>query len=182
MLRPPNQELLAHERKRQVEIRCLELEDRLREESNDLDDAAIFAKVAELRATLLAELATASGPGKADIESKSLKSHEVHLVSEAKAAANSRFESAFGITKDFTEGGSFDKQRLELLRLERIAKRERREKELEEHRAQLERNEKDRRERMAKEAADHHDAAHLDLDLDPVADPVALTGAARVTE
>ena len=45
--RPPNKEILDHERKRMVEIKCLELEDELVERG--LDQEEIDEKVDELR-------------------------------------------------------------------------------------------------------------------------------------
>nr|KAJ3420620.1 RNA-splicing factor [Polyrhizophydium stewartii] len=132
--RQPNKAILAHERKRQVEVRCLELEDSLLAQGVDEQDVA--ERVQALRTSLNAELEradqlAASSAAAAAAAARDLHSHQVHQLAEAKAHDNRRFASALKIDSDFVEGGSFDKERLERKRLERIADRERRQRERE---------------------------------------------------
>lgn len=58
----PNADLLRHERRRRVELRCVEFEAELAEEKNAWTAEEIAAKVDALRARLLAELAQDDRP------------------------------------------------------------------------------------------------------------------------
>jgi serine/arginine repetitive matrix protein 2 len=60
---PPNQEILEHDRKRQVELRCLELEDTL-QNLGELSEEQIEEKVKLLRNNLLANLSAIAAKDK----------------------------------------------------------------------------------------------------------------------
>lgn len=103
LLRKPNQEILLHERKRQVEVQCLELRENL-ESQNNLKEEEIEERVDTLRAKLLRNLQ------KMTQDEKTLKEHQVHQLAEAKEKKNADMQRAFGIGKDFIEGAAFDKE------------------------------------------------------------------------
>lgn len=52
---PPNQDILNHDRKRQVELQCAELEEHL-QESGELSEEQILDQVGALRTKLLRQL------------------------------------------------------------------------------------------------------------------------------
>ena len=80
-LRQPDKSILEHERKRAIEVKCLELQDEL-EEAGELGEEEIEAKVAELRVTLAkADAADGDAGGR---KGKGLKSHQVHELAAAK--------------------------------------------------------------------------------------------------
>ena len=77
--RAPDQSILEHDRKREVEVRCLELQDKLEDEG--VDDDEIETQVEALRRKLVAEL-EAGGGGQRN--ARGLKSHQVHELAAAK--------------------------------------------------------------------------------------------------
>ncbi|KAJ3038491.1 RNA-splicing factor [Rhizophlyctis rosea] len=119
LLRKPNQDILLHERKRQVEVQCLELRENL--EGQDLQEEEIEERVSALREKLLKNLQ------KMTQDEKTLKEHQVHQLAEAKEKKNAEMQRAFGISKDFVEGAAFDRDLQERLKQERAEKRQQRE-------------------------------------------------------
>jgi serine/arginine repetitive matrix protein 2 len=98
--RKADPELLLHEQRRTVEIKCLKLEDELT--ARGLNSDKIEEMVQELRTELLQRL-------DAQKDSRGLKDHDTHLLAKAKEAANERFASALGIqTEKYVEGAAFD--------------------------------------------------------------------------
>ncbi|KAJ1328511.1 hypothetical protein BSLG_010243 [Batrachochytrium salamandrivorans] len=166
--RKPNQDILEHERKRQIEIQCLQLQDTLEEESiaagkdTPEEEMKIAEQVNALRSSLLANLT------QVHLDATNIKSHEVHRIAEAKEHANRRFESAFGIdTTDFVEGGSFDQERLDRKREERAAERRRKDIEYRERRERQDKANQEARELKAKqEAAQSKERRQADLHRD----------------
>ncbi|KAJ1924740.1 RNA-splicing factor, partial [Linderina pennispora] len=98
--KPVDPSILEHERKRQVEIKCLFLQDELEEQG--LEEAEVERRVDVLRQQLLSNLETASLP-----ESK-LRSFETQRVRERKEKENERFARAMRIDKGHVEGEAFD--------------------------------------------------------------------------
>ncbi|KAJ3302420.1 RNA-splicing factor [Kappamyces sp. JEL0829] len=116
-----NKDILDHEKKRAVEIKCLELEDKLLDEG--LDEAAVEARVAKLRDELLSNLDATE-----KVEKK-MKDWQTHQLAEAKERDNRRFGEALGIKSDYKHGSSFSLERQEERkqeRLQELAKREKR--------------------------------------------------------
>ncbi|KAJ8327292.1 RNA-splicing factor [Batrachochytrium dendrobatidis] len=145
--RKPNQGILEHDRKRQIELKCLELQESL-EEQGTLGEDEILAQVSTLRKSMLADL------NNVQLDATNIKSHQVHRIAEAKEKANKRFESAFGIdTSDFVEGGSFDQERLDQKRNERAIERQRKETEYFEKQARREQEQKDALKQRARQDA-----------------------------
>lgn len=123
-LRAPDQGILDHERKRRVEIKCLELQ--LQLEDDGVEEGEVEAQVSALRASLLAQSASAHG---AERDVHSIKPHERHEVAQAKERANERLRSAMGISKDHVEGLAFDRDAQARLKIERQEERARQQEE-----------------------------------------------------
>ncbi|RUO96704.1 hypothetical protein BC936DRAFT_141597, partial [Jimgerdemannia flammicorona] len=148
-IRQPNQEILLHDRKRQVEIKCIALQTELEEKGMKQD--YIEEKVDELRQELLARIEEVQLK-----DAKSLQEHETHQLSQAKQAENAKMMRAFNIDRDdYVEGASFDRELQERKKQERIAKRvadeERRRKQAEERKEEEKRLQEQRRKGSKKE-------------------------------
>jgi serine/arginine repetitive matrix protein 2 len=100
--RPANKEILDHERKRLVEIKCLELEDELMGKGVDEDE--IDVQVDQLRQELLQDLERFTK------EAKLMKEWQTHQLAEAKEIDNNRFAAALGINPDHQVGAAFNKE------------------------------------------------------------------------
>ncbi|KAJ1537948.1 RNA-splicing factor, partial [Nowakowskiella sp. JEL0078] len=99
-----SQDLLDHDRKRNIEISLLVLRDKLQEEG--LDEEAIEERISDSRNDLLKKLEN----GKiVQVDKKGrLSEHDVHHLAEAKRLENERFKNAFKIRSDHVEGAAFD--------------------------------------------------------------------------
>lgn len=80
--RAPDQSILEHNRKREVEVKCLELQDKLEDEGKDEDE--ITEQVEALRRKLIAELESSRGEVGRGRNVRGLKSHQVHELAAAK--------------------------------------------------------------------------------------------------
>ncbi|KAK1828414.1 Pre-mRNA-splicing factor CWC21 [Podospora conica] len=99
--RAPDQGLLEHDRKREVEVKVFELRDKLEEEG--LDEEEIDARCAVLRKQLTS---APGGPG----PKRNLKMHMVHELADAKIKESERLRVALKISKDYEEGGHWRRQ------------------------------------------------------------------------
>lgn len=135
-MRQPDKDILEHDAKREVELKVIELEDKLEEEGYvsqspspvspfyalgiykrhveltflgqcRLDEKEIEERCDELRAKLLAELKRGGGAGRSK---RSFKSHEVHGMADAKIKESERLRSALKISKDYQEGDHWRRQ------------------------------------------------------------------------
>lgn len=97
--RKPDQEILDHDRKREVEVKVFDLRDRLEEEGVDEDE--IDDRCEKLREKLLSESGGPDTKGKG----KSLKPHQVHELAAAKIKESERLRKALKIKKTDDEGG-----------------------------------------------------------------------------
>ncbi|BFZ65336.1 RNA-splicing factor [Saitoella coloradoensis] len=93
--RKGDKEILEHERKREVEVKCFELRDRL-EEEGVLGEDEIEEKVGELRKELLEKMKS----GNSTKDAKTLKPHQVHDIAEAKQQELEKFRKAIYESKD----------------------------------------------------------------------------------
>jgi serine/arginine repetitive matrix protein 2 len=100
--RPANKEILDHERKRLVEIKCLELEDELTEQG--LEETEIESRVDQLRQELLDDL------DRFTAKAKLMKEWQTHQLAEAKERDNNRFAAALGINPDHQVGAAFNRE------------------------------------------------------------------------
>ncbi|KAI5455470.1 RNA-splicing factor [Naganishia albida] len=114
--RQPDQGILDHEKKRKVEIRCLELRDELEEKG--VDEDTIETEVANLRSRLQAQTQASS-----HVDIRNLKSSDSHALAAAKQAEMNKMGRALGIGAGYVEGGAFSRKDAELERIERAQRR-----------------------------------------------------------
>lgn len=103
--RPPNQDILEHERKRKIEVKCIEFEEILEDQNYTAEEIA--AKVQSFREKLLMQK-------KDDLpkdEFGRVAVRETHQVAAAQREKNEKLRSAFGISEYFVDGSSFDVDR-----------------------------------------------------------------------
>lgn len=103
--RPPNKDILDHNRKRKIEVKCLEFEEIL--EKQGLSSVEIDAKVDSYRKKLM-------GQDKPDIpkdEFGRIAVRDSHQLAEAQQEKNAKLREAFNISEYFVEGSSFDSDR-----------------------------------------------------------------------
>ncbi|EKM59456.1 uncharacterized protein PHACADRAFT_63497, partial [Phanerochaete carnosa HHB-10118-sp] len=122
--REPDAEILEHERKRKVEVKCLELQ--LELEDKGLDEEKIQEEVDALRQKLLANLSSM------EPDIRSLKPSDRHGIAAAKKEELSKMARALGTRSDYAEGEAFDREKQEELKMRRMAEREERGKQKEE--------------------------------------------------
>ena len=115
--RQPDAEILEHEAKREIEVKVLELRDKLEDEGVDEDE--IDDQCEGLRRKLDQERKDGKDLGP---NAKRLKSHQVHDLAKAKMEESERLRKALGISADYEEGSHWRKQE-ERMR-DSLAKRE----------------------------------------------------------
>lgn len=133
--RQPDAEILEHEAKREIEVKVLELRDKLEDEGYGLllftatlahlltlvriDEDEIDDRCEALRRKLEQERKDGKELGP---NAKRLKSHQVHDLAKAKLEESEKLRKALGISEDYEEGSHWRKQE-ERMR-ESLAKRE----------------------------------------------------------
>ncbi|PWN47523.1 hypothetical protein IE53DRAFT_412980 [Violaceomyces palustris] len=158
-----DESILLHERKRKVEIQCLQLREELEElvDGGEVREEEVEEKVQDLRSRLMKELereleggrGTAKGPSTEEV--KRLRPSDVHSLAQAKGLEEEKFKRALGVAEDYKEGDAFDRDLQERRRVERIEERKKRdeqrrldwERKQEEVRVRRERFEEERRRR-----------------------------------
>ncbi|EJW79632.1 hypothetical protein WUBG_09459 [Wuchereria bancrofti] len=98
----PNKELLEHNRKRHIELKCADFE--MLMENKGFDEAEIQKKVNEYRKLLQNQVAS----GELDIDAE-MDSRDTHVRAKAAMENRDRMRSALGIKDDFIDGTSFEK-------------------------------------------------------------------------
>ncbi|KAF2250589.1 pre-mRNA-splicing factor CWC21 [Trematosphaeria pertusa] len=116
--RQPDPEILEHERKRDIEVKVMELRDKLEDEG--VDDDEIDDRCDGLRRKLEEDHKAGKDTGP---NARTLKAHQVHDLAKAKIEESERLRKALGISEDYEEGSHWRKQE-ERLR-ESLAQRER---------------------------------------------------------
>jgi hypothetical protein len=104
-VRQPDKAILAHEKERAIEVKVLELRDKLEDEG--LDEEEIETRCEELRKEL-AEKGGDTGGGKGK-----LKSYQVHELAAEKEKEQERLRRALGINKDYVEGSYWERREKE---------------------------------------------------------------------
>ena len=106
----PDQDIIEHNRKRDVEVKVLRLRESL--EDKGVDEAEIEAKTAELRKSLLNKLPTpaAKRPKAANEEAEARGSMETHARAAAKETETKALKSALGIDPGYVAGSAFDRE------------------------------------------------------------------------
>merc|ERR1711997_1225703 len=92
----PNQGILDHERKRKLEVKCMELEEVLRDqgcddEEIDEQDKKAFQDVDEFGRPVV---------------------KDTHQLAKAQQEKNAKLKAAFGLKDNFIDGSSFERNRL----------------------------------------------------------------------
>ena len=120
----PDQDIIEHNRKRDVEVKVLRLRESL--EDKGVDEAEIEAKTAELRKSLLHKLPApaAKRPKAANEEAESRGSMETHARAAAKETETKALKSALGIDPGYVAGSAFDRELQQKKRDERQEQRE----------------------------------------------------------
>uniref|UniRef100_A0A2R5LAQ7 Putative pre-mrna-splicing factor cwc21 ixodes scapularis pre-mrna-splicing factor cwc21 n=1 Tax=Ornithodoros turicata TaxID=34597 RepID=A0A2R5LAQ7_9ACAR len=108
MNRKANQEILDHERKRKLEIRCLELQEEMEEQG--YTEAEIETKVEEFRQALLEQADVLDMGVLRDASGRPIVK-ETHQMAEANQEKNAKLKEALGIGPFFVEGSSLDPDR-----------------------------------------------------------------------
>ncbi|OCK76967.1 cwf21-domain-containing protein [Lepidopterella palustris CBS 459.81] len=103
--RQPNEEILEHDRRREIEVKVFELRDRLEDEGIDEDE--IEDQCTALRKKLQDERQKGKNVGP---NARGLKSHQVHELAKAKIEESERLRKALGIREDYEEGSHWKKQ------------------------------------------------------------------------
>ncbi|KAJ1945306.1 RNA-splicing factor [Kickxella alabastrina] len=116
--KPIDKGILEHERKRQVEIKCLKLQDEL--EAQGLDEDETDKRVDELRQQLLKNLDNLDLLG-----GKKIKSFETQRLAEAKGKENEVLARALRVEDGYVEGSAFDRELQDLRRQKRLLEKER---------------------------------------------------------
>ena len=120
----PDQDIIEHNRKRDVEVKVLRLREAL--EDKGVEEAEIEAKTAEMRKNLLKQLpAPAAKRSKgANEEADSRGSQETHARAAAKESETKALKSALGIAPGYVAGSAFDRELQQKKRDERQEQRE----------------------------------------------------------
>ncbi|KAI1809190.1 cwf21-domain-containing protein [Poronia punctata] len=104
--RLPDKGILEHDRKREVEVKVFELRDQLEDEGVEEDE--IDRRCDALRKELQEKM---NRPGRDSTTAKrSLKSHQVHELADAKIKESERLRNALKISKNYEEGGHWKRQ------------------------------------------------------------------------
>lgn len=136
-IRKPDEDILKHDRLREIEVKVMELQDKLEEEGK-LDEEEIEEECEKLRSSLIADLE--KGRNKKSSGSGKTKSYQVHELAEAKARESEKLRRALGLKSnpDGEAGGEGEHP---------MARQERRKKEAELQRSKREEEGLDEEER-----------------------------------
>ncbi|ETI22957.1 hypothetical protein G647_04752 [Cladophialophora carrionii CBS 160.54] len=125
-VRKPDQEILNHDRLREIEVKVLELREKL-EDEGQVDEDKIDEQCDRLRETLTKDMekekqrtTPGGGGGPRRIDGKGLKSYQVHELAEAKERESERLRRALGLKPgEIPEDGEHPMARQEKRRRER---------------------------------------------------------------
>merc|ERR1719471_1285341 len=103
----PNEGILQHQRKRKMELKCLELEELLQEQGYKEEEIA--EKVDAYRKMLIEKDAEKHGEEDVDTDEFGRAVYkDSHKMAQAQREKNERLKAAFGIAPEFVEGSSFN--------------------------------------------------------------------------
>ncbi|KAL2412745.1 hypothetical protein ABEF95_003021 [Exophiala dermatitidis] len=122
--RKPDQEILNHDRLREIEVKVLELREKLEDE--EVEEDKIEQECDKLREDLTAKMASGKGRdrnkrgGERISDGKGLKSYQVHELAEAKERESERLRKALGLRPgEIPEDGEHPMARQDKRRRER---------------------------------------------------------------
>lgn len=105
----PNKDILDHERKRKVELKCMEMQELMEEQGYGEEE--IELKVSTFRQMLMEKVQeTNTGVVEKD-ECGRPVAKATHQLAEANQARNEQLKAAFGLSEFYKEGSSMDPQR-----------------------------------------------------------------------
>lgn len=93
-IRKPDEDILKHDRLREIEVKVMELQDKLEEEGK-LEDEEIEEECDKLRSSLISDLE--KGRNKKSGSGGKAKSYQVHELAEAKARESEKLRRALGL-------------------------------------------------------------------------------------
>ena len=105
MQRKPDQQILNHDRLREIEVKVFNLRDKLEDEG--VEEEEIDSQTEALRGKLMKGLEDGEGNGvetKRQGRERQFKPHQVHEQAEAKIVESEKLRRALGISKDYEEG------------------------------------------------------------------------------
>lgn len=108
MIKQPNKEILDHDRKRKVELKCLEMQELMEEQGYSQDE--IDKKVSMFRTMLINKEGVTEGGIEKDELGRPI-AKETHQIAEANQEKNKRLKEAFGISEYYVDGSSLDPNR-----------------------------------------------------------------------
>ena len=155
--REPNQGILDHERKRKLEVKCMELEEVLEEQG--YTEAEIEEKVSAYRKMLLSKEVSKKAFAEVDEFGRPVLK-ETHQIAEAQKEKNRALKEAFGISSSFIEGSSFDPNRREMEAAVREEERKKRDEERDQQRAA--RREREEKQNKKKESSSDSSSSSSD--------------------
>ncbi|KAK6057371.1 Cwf21, partial [Cooperia oncophora] len=100
-IKDPNEEILQHQRKRIIEMKCAEFE--MLMEEKGFDDDEIQKKVSDYRKLLLGQLES----GELNLDSE-LDTRDSHARAKAAVKNRDKMRDALGLSKDFVPGKSME--------------------------------------------------------------------------
>ncbi|KAL6578610.1 hypothetical protein OROMI_008826 [Orobanche minor] len=98
VIRKPNKEILEHDRKRQIQLKLLVLEDKLIDQG--YTDAEIAEKLDEVRKSLEAKENAADGGNNAVISSERVSETQTHQIAALKERQMETLKAALGIESE----------------------------------------------------------------------------------
>merc|ERR1711981_101109 len=104
--RAPNRDLLTHEKKRKIEIKCIELADLMLEQGYDEEE--IKRKVASYREILKEKDPEIAKVGKTNDESGKNFAETSHEIAKLNEEQQKKLRSAFGIDRAYKSGMAFN--------------------------------------------------------------------------
>jgi len=114
-----NADILQHNRKREVEVKCLGLQEALEEQGVEAEEVA--RRVAELRESLLSKLPPA-GAGSSGAAGSG-RTGETHADAASKERESAALKDALGIATGYVGGSAFDRELQDKQKQERADKR-----------------------------------------------------------
>ncbi|KAI9879668.1 MAG: RNA-splicing factor [Pleopsidium flavum] len=102
--RQPDQNILNHDKLREIEVKVFDLRDKLEDEG--VEEEEIELQTSALREKLSSET---NGAGKGS-SGRGLKPHQVHELAKAKIEESEKLRKALGIREDYEEGSHWKRQ------------------------------------------------------------------------
>ncbi|KAK3587267.1 hypothetical protein CHS0354_034412 [Potamilus streckersoni] len=108
LVKQPNREILDHERKRKVELKCMEMQELMEEQGYSKEE--IETKVSTFRKMLIDKEGVVESTVEKDEFGRPL-AKETHQIAEATQEKNARLREAFGLSEHYVDGSAFDPNR-----------------------------------------------------------------------